>query len=96
MNEKIHAIADFYGYENQSLQLIEEMAELTVAISHVRRECKKNGCWPEQTKSYDNLVEELADVMLCLDQIIYLLQVDPDDMVAAKVKRQIERINSRT
>lgn len=34
--EKIKYIADHYGYEPQSIQLIEEMAELTVAINKAR------------------------------------------------------------
>ena len=31
--QKIQYIADHYGYEPQSRQLIEEMAELTVALN---------------------------------------------------------------
>lgn len=31
--QKIQYIAEYYGYETQSRQLIEEMAELTVAIN---------------------------------------------------------------
>ncbi len=95
MNEKIHAIADFYGYENQSLQLIEEMAELTTAINHVRRECRRTGCSLEHARSYDNLLEEIADVKLCLEQILYLLQVDVNDLIAAKIKRQLKRIEEK-
>ena len=36
-NEAIKKIADTYGYDAQSRQLIEEMAELTVAL----HKCKK-------------------------------------------------------
>ena len=35
--QKIHFIADYYGYEPQSRQLIEEMAELTVALNKAWR-----------------------------------------------------------
>lgn len=35
--QKIQYIADHYGYEPQSRQLIEEMAELTVAINKLWR-----------------------------------------------------------
>ena len=35
--ENVKSIADKFGYEEQSLQLIEEMAELTQAINKHRR-----------------------------------------------------------
>ena len=35
--QKIQYIADHYGYEPQSRQLIEEMAELTVALNKAWR-----------------------------------------------------------
>lgn len=37
MNEKMKCIADEHGYEYQSRQLIEEMAELTQAINKAWR-----------------------------------------------------------
>ena len=38
MIEEIHKIADYYGYEAQSRQLIEEMAELTQALNKLWRD----------------------------------------------------------
>ena len=58
-------IADKLGYEKQSMQLIEEMAELTQAINKYRRY--------NDTKELLNLIEELADVNIVLEQVIYLL-----------------------
>lgn len=46
-----------WGVKNQSLKLIEEMAELTQAI------CK------EHQYSANNLAEEMADVQIVLDQL---------------------------
>ena len=57
-------IADKLGYEEQSMQLIEEMAELTQAISKYRRY--------NDTKGLLNLIEELCDVNIVLEQVIYL------------------------
>lgn len=58
-------IADKLGYEEQSMQLIEEMAELTQAISKYRR-------YNNKEKLLD-LIEELVDVNIVLEQVIYLL-----------------------
>ena len=58
-------IADKLGYEEQSMQLIEEMAELTQAISKYRRY--------NDTEELLDLIEELCDVNIVLEQVIYLL-----------------------
>ena len=58
-------IADKLGYEEQSMQLIEEMAELTHAISKYRRY--------GDNEDLLNLIEELCDVNIVLEQVIYLL-----------------------
>ena len=70
MINKIHKkdlieIADKLGYEEQSMQLIEEMAELTQAINKYRRY--------NDTEELLNLIEELCDVNIVLEQVIYLL-----------------------
>ena len=58
-------IADKLGYEEQSMQLIEEMAELIQAINKYRRY--------DDIEKLLNLIEELADVNIVLEQVIYLL-----------------------
>ena len=99
--EKIKTIADHYGYDAQSRQCIEEMAELTQAINKFWR--KQLGCGnrelpndPEEipifTKEYDNLIEEMADVQVMLLQMAYLLKTDIQYMVDIKLDRQLERI----
>ena len=70
MINKIHEkdlieIADKLGYEEQSMQLIEEMAELTQAINKYRRY--------NNTEELLNLIEELCDVKKVLEQVIYLI-----------------------
>lgn len=99
--EKIKAISDHYGYDAQSRQCIEEMAELTQAINKFWR--KQLGCGkyelpddPEEipifTNEYDNLIEEMADVQVTLLQMAYLLKIDIQSMVDTKLDRQLERI----
>lgn len=90
-------IADKLGYEEQSMQLIEEMAELTQAISKYRRY--------NDTEELLNLIEELCDVNIVLEQVIYLLskkikdETNDDllkhfnDDVKYKINRTKKRIN---
>lgn len=87
--ESIKRIADHYGYFNQSQQLIEEMCELTVAISHMRR-CNDY----EDIAHRQAVFEEIADVEVMLEQMKYLLTCD-DEVEAIKdhkIKRQLERM----
>ena len=91
MREKMRHIADYYGYGEQSRQLIEEMAELTVAI---------NKKWRGEADGIDNIVEEIADVEIMLEQMKYMLNCDWKVFKTklVKVDRQIARIkaNDRT
>ena len=85
MNERIKTIADHYGLNNQMMQTVEEMGELTQAIVKVFR----NGLDNER----DNLIEELADVEIMIEQLDYLLGDNQIEKVKEyKIKRQINRI----
>lgn len=97
-------IAEHYGYESQSRQLIEEMAELTAAINHHWR--KDLQCGEKEfdklsgTPEINHVIEEIADVKLCLEQVIYLMDCAArvDFLVDHKMVRQTFRIygdNSR-
>ena len=95
-DEKISAIADHYGYESQSRQLIEEMAELTSAINHFwRKELQCGKLNPSALNigpAYDHVLEELGDVVICVDQLIYLLNAEEEvrQHMIKKLKRQME------
>ena len=102
-NEAIKKIADTYGYDAQSRQLIEEMAELTVAINKIwRLEQTQNSekfCLTfynlSMWKRKNELTEEIADVTIMLEQIKYLLQIsdsDINEIIEQKLNRQLERI----
>ena len=85
-----------YGEIPQIDVAIEEMAELTQAISKYRRY--------KDTEDFLNLVEELADVNIVLEQVVYLLNKEikneTDDyiinhfneVVDYKIKRVKKRI----
>lgn len=75
-------IAQHYGLEGQKNQLIEEMAELTQAICKMNRGLESN------------MIEELADVRLVLDQVIFLLgcSAEVQEVENQKIERTLERI----
>lgn len=105
--ESIHKIADHYGYEPQSRQLIEEMDELTQAINKFWRkdlDCGKKDFQINpiplgdgilvMSDEYHNLIEEIADVEIMLEQIKYLLKCSEgvSELVSQKIFRQLVRI----
>lgn len=87
MNEDLKKIANHYGLRRQLWQTVEETAELTQVIC-------KTGRYDMDTVR-DHLVEEVADVSIMIDQLVYLLG---DSMIAKireeKIKRQLERISN--
>lgn len=96
--KKIKMIADHYGYDAQSRQCMEEMAELTQAINKFWRVCG-NGQKIEKSiqDCRDNLVEEMADVQIMLWQMEYLLLSgqEVNQMIEKKLDRQLERIEEK-
>lgn len=97
---KIQKIAQNYGYDAQSRQCIEEMAELTQAINKFWRKRLKCG-EVEFSKSiplspeHMNLKEEIADVYIMIHQMMYLLGIKSiEKTVNEKLDRQIERIET--
>ena len=90
------ASADYYGYDAQSNQLIEECAELIQAINKHKR-VLHNGQSVNMTlkESINNVSEEIADVEIMLAQIKYLLGINEqyiDTIKEMKIKRTAQRI----
>lgn len=98
--QDIIAIAEHYGYESQSRQLIEEIAELTVAINklwRVERFCDRKNIIDVKGFSYPEtkeIIGEIADVEIMLSQIKYLLgcQDEVEHEKERKILRQLERM----
>lgn len=101
--EKIEMIAREYGYDAQSRQCIEEMAEFMQAINKYWRKdlqcgkfpyCPWDGYMPCGSSEYENLVEELADVQIMIWQMGFLLSADADieSMIEEKLDRQMGRM----
>ena len=95
--QKIQYIADHYGYEPQSRQLIEEMAELTVALNKAWRKTFDTVDKLPNMDDEERIEEEIADVEIMLSQIKYLLGLEEDELsriVESKLDRQIDRIKN--
>jgi hypothetical protein len=99
---RIEKIADTYGYDAQSRQCIEEMAELTQAINKFWR--KQLQCGKIEVarasihnEEYENLVEEIADVQIMLDQMKMFADCEDRifEIIDYKLNRQIERIDCK-
>lgn len=101
VSEQNKVNAKYYGYEAQSLQLIEECAELIQAVNKYRRavaRLREPVAEDKKAVALDNLVEEIADVEIMLEQVKYLLQIPEEDIQAIKlykVNRTKERIMNK-
>ena len=83
--EKVKQIADYYGWNNQLKQLAEECSELSVESLHYIRE----------GKGMERIFEEIADVLIMINQIIYLIGHGYEDIekyAEFKLDRQSRRI----
>ena len=92
-DDRLKQIADHYGLDSQLDILQEELSELIQAASKYRR------------YGSVGIVEEIADVYIMLEQIVYLLdqkqpRVDVYDfvslMIEKKIRRQLKRIQEET
>ena len=98
--DKIKKIARHYGYEAQSRQCIEEMAELTQAINKFWR--KQLNCGekplnnvPFGTMEENNIEEELVDVYIMILQLKRLHNIPEKrfkNMLNGKLDRQLRRM----
>ena len=104
-DHRIMEIADHYGYDAQSRQLIEEMAELTQAINKFWR--KQLNCGRVEftcdedfqrragsSEEMSQIIQEMADVEIGLMEMRYMLERDDniDLQIEWKIRRQIKRI----
>ncbi len=84
------AIAQHYGFNNQRHILTEECAELIQAVSKIDR--AKNST--ELSKAYDKFFEEIADVLIMIEQ---MFGCDKDvetvnGFINQKLDRQMKRM----
>lgn len=85
LQKELGAIAYHYGFTSQANMLMEEAAEFTVALNKLRRGSQEE---------YNNIKEELADVLVVAQQLRLLLgPEDIDKIINEKVERQLNRID---
>ena len=86
-------VISFYGAEKQSMVHCEECAELIQAISKMRRD---RDAGKDDSEAYFNLVEEMADVLVVLEQLQEMYDIpisDIQSVVFKKCRRQEARIH---
>lgn len=90
MKEKIKKIADYYKLQHQLNKLNEELIELLQANQDYSLKLALN----DDDINMDHLVEEMADVSIMIEQLIYLLEAEElfEAIKELKVNRQIGRI----
>lgn len=94
LTDKIFTIADHYDQDAQVDMLIEEMSELTKALLKNRRARKGQTDTPVGHTVQD-IEEEIADVEIMLQQIVYMgdLEEGVIGFMETKLDRQLERIS---
>lgn len=89
--DKLRAIIEFYGEQNQVYKAVEELIELSEIL------IKKNNK-AKAPVSIDELYSEMADVYIMFIQIGMIFELDPEKLfeeVRRKIDRQIHRINEK-
>ena len=76
-----------YGVENQMAQSIEELAELIVAINKCLR-------YKDDIEARNNLVEEVADVLIMIDQLKIIMNIK-DYEIECYRRYKLERLERR-
>ena len=91
----LEKIMEYYNYDEQSRQAIEEMAELTQAINKFWRNLNKKG--HNNRDDISHIAEEVADVYVCLKQVESYLDISEEvnDYIDYKIHRQLERIKHK-
>lgn len=93
MDKQIKYIADYYGIHSQLIKLVEEMSEVTKEITKLLNAT-------EDKKIIDiyrnTLPEELADLSVVYDQVVYLMGCEEqiEEWRQYKAIRQIKKIAS--
>ena len=90
---RIKRLAEHYGLDWQCDKLVEEMAELIVAITHMKKKDEN------YEKHKENFLEELGDVKILISEVEHLLnppqKITLAESMSYKINREIERIGEK-
>lgn len=96
INEKINKeTMNQYGIERQSLVAMEELSELQKAISKLVRNPEEKTKPLEFKGLRNNLIEEMADVIICMDQLKEYYKIKASEIqsiIDSKQARQRRRL----
>lgn len=92
IDPRLKTIAKHFGFQAQAEKAIEEMAELMVEIKHLN----------SRSEAYDyvRFIEELADVKIMIDQLVFLVRqgkecADSFDLQTEyKIERTLRRVEA--
>lgn len=90
-------IAQSYSRNNQTVKTLEELSELQKALSKLLIAKNNNQDYAKEVEFRGNVEEEIADVLIMLNQMIYLWDVSESrvvGMINYKLDRQIKRIEN--
>lgn len=91
-SKAIDDIAEHYGIRSQRVKAIEELNELATALA---KDANYGDANPRHdTKQRDGVVEEIADVLVMVSQLISLYDCEDvvEEIAQYKIYRQLERI----
>ena len=78
---------EHYGPQNQMKQSIEELAELIVAINKYTR-------YPDVIETKQHVAEEIADVLIMIDQLKIILDIKEYEINSYKAYK-LDRLEKR-
>ncbi len=81
---------DVFGMQCQYDQCVEEMAELMVAINKNKRQ-ESYGEYKGDLSIKENLMEELADVFICVEGLAHFLGKEKFDKMVEKKMQKFAR-----
>ena len=84
--EDIKKIENYYGFEKQGNKLAEEASELAAAMNKLLA----------GEDSREAVVEEMADTIIMIKQMLYLMGVKGNELIEMtnkKIKRQLKRMS---
>ena len=95
MEENIFRLAvEKWGEEAQYNQMVEECAELIVAINKYKRFLDGERKQTEEEVMF-NLLEEIADVKICIQQLEYIIGKDKiDEVYKLKMQKFLHQVKS--
>lgn len=81
-----------YGKDSQVDMAVEEMSELVKALLKDRRAMRNPAAW-DYERIYQNICEEIADVLIMLEQLMMIFNCEKE--VEGYIRAKIERLKKR-